>query len=46
MGPVLFPDKSLERGESPRAIAAALAVVTGKPKRQIYQLAITRRPER
>ena len=32
----------LAAGESPKEIAAALALKTGKPKRQIYQLALLR----
>jgi len=35
-------DKRLERGESAKEIAAALALATGKPKRLIYQLVIMR----
>lgn len=36
-------DARLARGESPKELAAALALLTGKPKRQIYQLALLRR---
>jgi 16S rRNA (cytidine1402-2'-O)-methyltransferase len=36
-------DRRLTAGESPKEIAAALALITGKPRRQIYQLAITRK---
>jgi 16S rRNA (cytidine1402-2'-O)-methyltransferase len=32
--------RRLADGESPKEIAAALALVSGKPKRQIYQLAV------
>jgi 16S rRNA (cytidine1402-2'-O)-methyltransferase len=32
--------RRLANGESPKEIAAALALLSGKPKRQIYQLAI------
>jgi 16S rRNA (cytidine1402-2'-O)-methyltransferase len=32
--------RRLAGGESPKEIAAALALVTGKPRRQIYQLAV------
>ena len=32
--------RRLAGGESPKEIAAALALVSGKPKRQIYQLAV------
>jgi hypothetical protein len=30
----------LAGGESPKEIAAAVALLTGKPRRQIYQLAV------
>ncbi len=33
----------LARGESPKEIAAALALVTGKPRRMIYQLAVAKK---
>jgi 16S rRNA (cytidine1402-2'-O)-methyltransferase len=36
-------DARLARGESPKELAAALALATGKPRRQIYQLALARR---
>jgi 16S rRNA (cytidine1402-2'-O)-methyltransferase len=32
--------RRLADGESPKEIAAALALLSGKPKRQIYQLAV------
>lgn len=35
-------DARLRAGESPKEIAAALALRTGKPRRQIYQLALLR----
>ncbi len=35
-------DERLRAGESPKEIAAALALQTGKPRRQIYQLALAR----
>ena len=34
----------LARGDSPKEIAAALALATGQPRRQIYQLALALRP--
>jgi 16S rRNA (cytidine1402-2'-O)-methyltransferase len=37
-------DARLAAGQSPREIAAALALATGKPRRQLYQLALARRP--
>ncbi len=37
-------DRRLLAGESPKEIAAALALLTGLPRRQIYQLALARRP--
>ncbi|HEX2573576.1 MAG TPA: 16S rRNA (cytidine(1402)-2'-O)-methyltransferase [Polyangia bacterium] len=36
----------LARGERPREIAAALALLTGQPRRKIYQLALALSPER
>jgi 16S rRNA (cytidine1402-2'-O)-methyltransferase len=40
--------RRVEAGESPKEIAAALSLLTGKPRRQIYQLALALRtsPER
>ncbi len=35
--------RRLDAGESPKEIAAALALATGKPRRQIYQLVLARR---
>src|SRR5262249_12248348 len=32
--------RRVEAGESPKEIAAALSLLTGKPRRQVYQLAI------
>lgn len=39
-------DARLAAGESPKEIAAALALSTGKPKRMIYQLALARKGRR
>jgi len=36
--------KRLAAGEGPKEIAAALALATGKPRRQLYQLALALRP--
>jgi 16S rRNA (cytidine1402-2'-O)-methyltransferase len=36
--------RRLADGESPKEIAAALALTSGKPKRQIYQLAVALKP--
>ena len=36
--------RRLADGESPKEIAAALALLSGKPKRQIYQLAVALKP--
>ncbi len=36
--------RRLDEGSSPKEIAASLALVTGKPRRQIYQLALALRP--
>jgi 16S rRNA (cytidine1402-2'-O)-methyltransferase len=38
--------RRLELGMSPKEVAAALALATGKPRRQIYQLALALRPRR
>ncbi len=37
-------DRRLVSGDSAKEIAAALALLTGLPRRQIYQLALARRP--
>jgi 16S rRNA (cytidine1402-2'-O)-methyltransferase len=36
-------DRRVRAGESPKEIAAALSLATGKPRRQIYQLALARK---
>jgi 16S rRNA (cytidine1402-2'-O)-methyltransferase len=38
--------RRLDQGGSPKEIAASLALLTGKPRRQIYQLALALRPRR
>ena len=36
--------RRVDAGESPKEIAAAVALLTGKPRRMIYQLALSLRP--
>ena len=36
-------DRRIAAGESEKDIASALAITTGKPRRQLYQLALARR---
>jgi 16S rRNA (cytidine1402-2'-O)-methyltransferase len=38
--------RRLDAGGSPKEIAASLALLTGRPRRQIYQLALALRPRR